>query len=178
MCVPDRAVDDGALLRRRALTFGRKSQAPPTGADSHYLVDMCKILVVEDEADVREGLCIELASLGHDVVAASDGAEAMRWLGAKQTERPCMVLLDLRMPEMDGWDFIKQLRDDATFAKLPVIVLSAVLKRGSYAPVIAAQAFWQKPPDPALIENIRCYCAEHRDSGLVTRPHQRATHIC
>ena len=89
-----------------------------------------------------------------------------------------MVLLDLRMPKMDGWEFIKQLRDDAELAKLPVIVLSAFVKRGSHAPVIAAQAFWQKPPEPAHIENIRCYCTEHRDSGLVTRPQQRATHIC
>jgi CheY-like chemotaxis protein len=138
---------------------------------------MCKILVVDDESDVREGLCIELASLGHDVVAAGNGLEALHWLGVKPTERPCMVLLDLRMPTMDGWDFIEHLRSDPDFATLPVIVLSATLKRGSHAPVISAQAFWQKPPTALNIENIDHYCAQHRGSGFLSRGEPRASHV-
>ena len=122
---------------------------------------MCKVLLVDDEADVRESLSLELASLGHDVIAARDGLEALSWLKAKRSDAPCVVLLDLRMPCMDGWDFLQRLRGEPNWTHLPVVVLSATLKRGCHAPVLPAQAFWQKPPQEEQILNLQRYCERH-----------------
>jgi CheY-like chemotaxis protein len=134
---------------------------------------MCKILVIDDERDVREFLCEELASFGHEVVGAANGGDALNWLSAQQPDHPCLLVLDLLMPIMDGWDFLKSLRVHKDWAKLPVIVLSATLKRGSYPPVLPAQAFWQKPPPAEKFHNIHRYCALHRDPGSASPGPQR-----
>lgn len=134
---------------------------------------MCKVLLVDDEPDVRESLSIELASLGHDVIAAPDGVEALSWLTARQPNVPCVVLLDLRMPRMDGWDFLQRLRSKPEWTRLPVVVLSATLKRGCHAPVLPAQAFWQKPPQEEQIQSLHRYCDRHHPSGVASVAHER-----
>ncbi len=82
-----------------------------------------KILVVEDEAMMREIVARKLLSKGFDVVTASAGKEALAtWL----KEKPDLVLLDLILPEMDGFTILKNVREqkDAKLANTPVIVLS------------------------------------------------------
>jgi CheY-like chemotaxis protein len=126
---------------------------------------MCTILVIDDEDDVRDGFSEELKLLGHVVFDAPDGAEALCWL-REQPQRPCLILLDLRMPRMDGWDFLERLRLEESWADLPVVVLSATLRRGSDPPVIRAQAFWGKPPAPEQLQNIHLHCAQHGNPPL------------
>jgi len=81
------------------------------------------VLVVEDDPDQRDAVVLALQQAGYSVVAAGDGLEALEMLQAGT--RPCLILLDLMMPEMDGVQFRKeQLKSSAT-ADIPVVVVSA-----------------------------------------------------
>jgi CheY-like chemotaxis protein len=81
------------------------------------------VLVVDDNDEVRAGLGALLESAGFQVALAADGREALRLLRADVC--PCLVLLDLMMPLLDGWDVLAELRRDASLAVIPVVVLSA-----------------------------------------------------
>ncbi len=81
-----------------------------------------KILVVDDEDDILNFLELVLTEKGYDVVTASGGQEA---LTRAQLERPDLVLLDIMMPQMDGWEVLKLLRVDEETAEIPVAMLSA-----------------------------------------------------
>ncbi len=82
------------------------------------------VLVVEDDIDIREAMVGILESAGYSVWAASDGAEALAQLHAGN--RPCIILLDLMMPVMDGWTFGEEKDKDPSFADIPIVVVSAV----------------------------------------------------
>ena len=81
------------------------------------------ILVVEDDPDVRRALSELLASEGYKVSAAADGGEALKTLRAGL--RPAVILLDLMMPNCDGWDFRRAQLEDPTFASVPVVLVTA-----------------------------------------------------
>jgi DNA-binding response OmpR family regulator len=81
-----------------------------------------RILVVDDDAAVLDVLRLALASGGHDVLAAGS---AMEGLVRAQGERPDLVLLDILMPEMDGWELLKLLRLDPATRDMPVVIVSA-----------------------------------------------------
>jgi CheY-like chemotaxis protein len=81
-----------------------------------------QILIVDDDAQVREGLAMAMEAAGHDVRTVENGVEALDEL---RTYRPDVILLDLVMPTMDGWTFrLQQLRNPA-LASIPVVVLAA-----------------------------------------------------
>jgi CheY-like chemotaxis protein len=84
---------------------------------------MTKLLVVDDDADIRESLRELLDDEGYDVVCADGGADALQLLAREPL--PDLVLLDLIMPGMDGTTVIEQMRSDPRLAPLPVVVLSA-----------------------------------------------------
>jgi CheY-like chemotaxis protein len=79
------------------------------------------ILVVDDDADIRGLLERELSAAGFRVRTARDGAEALEFLAR---ERPSAVVLDLLMPEPDGFEMLYRIRDDAALRTLPVLVLT------------------------------------------------------
>jgi DNA-binding response OmpR family regulator len=81
-----------------------------------------KILVVDDEDDILHFLELVLREKGYDVATASGGHEA---LTKAQIERPNLILLDIMMPQMDGWEVLKLLRVDEGTAEIPVAMLSA-----------------------------------------------------
>ncbi len=81
-----------------------------------------KILVVDDDADLRRLMSLVLQMGGYDVVSAADGAEA---LAKVRLEAPNLVLLDIMMPEMDGFETCRRLRKLPEGANIPVIMLSA-----------------------------------------------------
>jgi DNA-binding response OmpR family regulator len=81
-----------------------------------------KILVVDDEDDILHFLELVLREKGYDVATASGGHEA---LTKAQIERPNLILLDIMMPQMDGWEVLKLLRVDDGTADIPVAMLSA-----------------------------------------------------
>jgi len=80
------------------------------------------IMVVEDNDASRDALCRRLARRGYRVVSAIDGLEAVA-LG--RVEIPDLILMDLGLPGIDGWEATRQLKSDATTAHIPIIVLSA-----------------------------------------------------
>ena len=81
------------------------------------------ILLVEDDPDIREGIADVLRDVGRTVVEAQDGADALAKLD--EVERPCLILLDLMMPHMDGWEFLRRLNEHPHAEQFPVLVLSA-----------------------------------------------------
>ena len=80
------------------------------------------VLVVEDEGDIRDDVAEVLRDEGYLVSTAANGQEALEHL--QGGERPCLILLDLMMPQMDGFEFrAKQVADDA-LASIPVVLVS------------------------------------------------------
>ena len=78
--------------------------------------------MVDDDAAIRESLREVLAEEGYDVVVAADGRQAL----ARMSPRPALILADLMMPELDGWELIDELQHTAPLADIPVCVLSAI----------------------------------------------------
>ena len=120
----------------------------------------CKtILVVDDEPAIRESLGDLLREEGYDVLEAQNGAEALARLREPQHEQPCVIVLDLMMPVMDGYEFrAEQLRDQA-LARIPVVVVSAdgnVRRKAASMQVAAALA---KPLQlNAFVAEIERHC--------------------
>lgn len=84
-----------------------------------------KILIVDDEDDVRSTVGSILSNAGYEVIAASNGKDAA--LLARK-ERPNLILLDIRMPEMDGALTTDILKNDASTSDIPIIYLSGLVK--------------------------------------------------
>lgn len=115
------------------------------------------LLVVEDDQDIRHALALVLESEGYRVVGVANGQEGLDHL--RRGERPCVILLDLMMPVMDGWEFRAQQTGDPSLAPIPVIVISADSKVPQKAAALGAAAYLKKPIDfDALIEAVRRYC--------------------
>ena len=83
---------------------------------------MSTVLVVDDERDVRQLLSTYLNLQGFSVITASNGREALTRLGEV---KPCVILLDLMMPVMDGLEFRKHQQQDPRWSAIPVVCLSA-----------------------------------------------------
>jgi CheY-like chemotaxis protein len=81
------------------------------------------ILVVDDEPDVREGVCDALTDEGYNVIGAANGAEAFR--DVVESARPDLILMDLCMPVMSGYQFLEQRAKNHALSKIPIIVVSA-----------------------------------------------------
>ena len=82
-----------------------------------------KILIVDDDADIREVLTEVLRDTGHEVVTAANGQEALDVL--RSGSSPCLVLLDLMMPVMDGYLFLEAQKNDPALAGIPIAVITA-----------------------------------------------------
>jgi CheY-like chemotaxis protein len=116
------------------------------------------VLVVEDNAEVRQALVALLEGEGYRVVEATDGVSALRLLRTGEVQ-PCLIVLDLMMPRMSGWDFAREQSNDRRFAAIPVVVLSAD-PLASQAERIGAAAVLPKPADPErFLETIGRHCA-------------------
>jgi two-component system, chemotaxis family, chemotaxis protein CheY len=115
----------------------------------------CPILIVEDDADLREMMAQLLTLEGFRAAAVANGREALKYLGG--TDAPQVILLDLMMPVMDGWEFRRHQQADPNLADVPVIVLSALDQ--ARAADLDAAAFLKKPLDfDRLLELVRHYC--------------------
>jgi DNA-binding response OmpR family regulator len=88
---------------------------------------VARILVAEDERDVAELVRYTLAREGFEVVVAANGADALRH--AKES-RPDLVLLDLMLPQVNGWELCRRLKQDPATKALPVIMLTARSEEG------------------------------------------------
>jgi CheY-like chemotaxis protein len=112
------------------------------------------ILVVEDDTATREALVLVLSGAGFTVASAANGQEALTQLHGEL--RPDLILLDLMMPVIDGWQFRREQVRDPALSAIPVVVLSADGNVQQKAASLRAAGFLQKPVDPGqLMESIR-----------------------
>lgn len=116
---------------------------------------MLPILFVEDDDDIRDSLADLLRGEGYEVHVAANGEEALEYLHQPGRD-PCLVLLDLMMPVLNGWQVVEILRTEDRVATLPVVVLSAADAASSPA---EARGFIRKPVDvDLLLAMVRRYC--------------------
>jgi CheY-like chemotaxis protein len=83
------------------------------------------VLVVDDDAAIRESLANVLGDEGYSVITAANGVDALAKLRAQVPSRPCVILLDLMMPVMNGQQFYAEQQLDPQLASIPVVVISA-----------------------------------------------------
>ena len=115
------------------------------------------VVVVEDDADIRDMLHFALDSGGWDVADASDGQEALDKL--RGGLRPCLILLDLTMPRMNGQQFLDALRADAALGHAAVVVLSGDGNVSQKAAALQTDGYLRKPVDlDTLYATVRRYC--------------------
>jgi CheY-like chemotaxis protein len=87
------------------------------------------VLVVDDDQAIREVIAEVLRDEGYDVICAENGVQAMREL--QKDRQPDIVLLDLMMPVMSGWEVLEQLQQDTSLSRIPVVVVSAMTAPGA-----------------------------------------------
>ena len=116
----------------------------------------CPVLIVEDDEDLREMMAQLLTLEGFDAAIVANGREALEYLHHNSTV-PDVILLDLMMPVMDGWEFRRRQKADPALAPVPVIVLSALDQ--TRAANLDATAFLKKPLDfDRLLTLVRTHC--------------------
>ncbi len=131
--------------------------------------EFCHILVVEDDVAIRDPLVDALLDEGYRVTAAANGAEAFRQL--QRDARPCLMLLDLMMPVMTGWELLGHLRQHHDLASLPVVVLSAVARFQGERPGFADTSLLTKPVSiDALLTVVQQTCREHHHPKAKVAP--------
>ena len=114
-----------------------------------------RVLVVEDNDDYRDLVNYYLKSKGFEVIIASNGVEAVE---ISNSEKPHIILMDLNLPIVDGWEATKRLKADARTAKIPVMALTAHAMSGDRERALAAgcDEFDTKPIDfDRLIAKMR-----------------------
>ena len=91
---------------------------------------MAKILIVDDDPDMRLAIGSVLRSRSYDVVEAGDGEEALRKL---KEEKPDLMLLDLLMPKMDGFAVVKELKNtQEDYSNIPILIISSIREEASH----------------------------------------------
>ncbi len=111
------------------------------------LAAMARVLVIDDDPDVRWLIRVSLERAGHDVLIAEDG---LRGIALAMKQRPEVIVLDLMMPVMDGYGVLAELAKDPRIAAVPVLVLSAraLPEEAERATTAGARRFVEKPFDP------------------------------
>jgi two-component system, chemotaxis family, chemotaxis protein CheY len=102
-----------------------------------------RVLVVDDDADIREVMSAVLTDEGYRVSTAHDGAAALDRL--RHGPRPDLILLDLMMPRMSGWELRAALAEDAALRSIPVVVVSADRGAGPKVAQLGVAGFLSKP---------------------------------
>jgi CheY-like chemotaxis protein len=116
-----------------------------------------RILLVDDDAPTLEALRLLLERAGHRVTTAENGRQALDRL--HESEGCCVILLDLMMPVMNGYEFREEQLKDPTISAIPVIIVTADVRAKERAQQLGSNMFLQKPlSPPALLEAIGRYC--------------------
>jgi DNA-binding response OmpR family regulator len=128
-----------------------------------------KILAVDDDPSILDLMTDILVGEGYDVLSAQNGAEALRVL---EKDRPCVVLLDMRMPTLDGWGFASAMRDRGL--RYPLVVVTAAENARAWAQEIGADAYLAKPFQlKDLLRIVERFCRP--DAGPGGDPSDRAS---
>ncbi len=116
-----------------------------------------QVLIVEDDLDIRDALAQILEEEGYSVQTAANGREALDQL--RSGPPPRLILLDLMMPVMNGWQFRAEQRRDPALAAIPVVVISADTNVGDKAKAIGIAEFFRKPIEiSGLLQTMEKYC--------------------
>ena len=113
------------------------------------------VLLVEDQSELRQMYVQELELSGFDVIQAENGAQAVTNTAA---HRPDVVLMDLSLPVLDGWEATRRLKNDSRTSHIPVVALTAHDASGELQRATSAGCDWFVPkpcPPDALITEIR-----------------------
>jgi CheY-like chemotaxis protein len=144
-------MDRAAARTRRAADSVNGRPQPGRGRVTHT------VLVVDDEPAIRQLLDDLLSAEGHAVLSATDGRNALDKLRAGA--RPCVILLDLMMPLLDGWQTAQQLRNDPDLRTIPFAVIAANPRYEADAYRMGAAAWLGKPVEiDALLETVEHLC--------------------
>lgn len=114
-----------------------------------------KILIIEDESDLVDLVKIRLEANQYDVISAPDGKAGLEKI---KKERPDLIILDVLMPEMDGFEVCRKIRVDDKYKKIPVIMLTVKFQPSDlkFARDLGADAYITKPFEPeVLLEYIK-----------------------
>ena len=125
-----------------------------------------RVLVVEDEKDVRELLRLNLKAGGFDVLEAHNGAEG---LAIAKAELPSVVILDLMMPEMSGMEVCRALRRNPATSRIPILMLTAKSTEGDKVAglEVGADDYVTKPFSPReLLLRVRAVARRQQDQGV------------
>jgi two-component system, cell cycle response regulator DivK len=125
-----------------------------------------KILVVEDNEDSRELAVKVLKNKGYQVIAAVDGEDAVEKAIA---EKPDLILLDISLPKLDGYEVAKKLKSMAEFQEIPIVALTAHAMKGDREKVIVAgfEGYITKPINVReLPDQLKSYIRGKRESIL------------
>jgi CheY-like chemotaxis protein len=128
----------------------------PSGAAIHRVH---QVLVVDDSPEVLEATATLLRVHGCDVATASSGHAAFQ--AFERGLRPCMMLLDLRMPEMDGWEVWNRMRAHEELQATPVVIVSGEFPdpARARARAVGIRAFLQKPrPGHDIVDAVERHC--------------------
>ncbi len=110
----------------------------------HRNVSSRDVLVVDDDADIRHALIGALEEQGYHAISASNGREALTVLRTLHTP-PSVILMDLMMPVMNGWEFRAEQQRDPLLSKIPVVVVSARENIREDALQVSASGYLEKP---------------------------------
>jgi CheY-like chemotaxis protein len=125
---------------------------------------MPKILIVEDNEENRDALSRRLKRRGFQVVMAPDGKAGVE---TAKAEKPDLILMDMNMPEVDGWEATRQVKADPETADVPVIALTAHAMGGDREKAIAAGCcdYHTKPVElPKLLDQIEAILVQRAAS--------------
>lgn len=116
------------------------------------------VMIVEDDLDVRESIAEVLEDHAYVPLTAANGREAIDQLRGRN-DRPCVILLDIMMPEMDGRQFRAVQRQDPELMKIPVVVLTAHANIHETTQELGAEACLKKPVQlQALLDLVDRFC--------------------
>jgi CheY-like chemotaxis protein len=116
-----------------------------------------KVLVVDDDYAVLDSMKEVLEDEGYEVMLAANGLEALREL--RKGVPPCVILLDLMMPVMNGWEFREEQLQDGGLAAIPTIIVTAHNKAEVSTAELKAASVIRKPVQPdTLLEAIGKFC--------------------
>jgi two-component system, chemotaxis family, chemotaxis protein CheY len=122
------------------------------------------VLVVEDNISVQLSLADLLIDHGCRVAPVQDGQEALEYL--RSHPAPDVILLDLLMPRMDGWEFRRQMRREPEWAAIPLVIVSAIADMAAENSPLGAAAYLSKPFDVSeLLKAIERCCARFCSEG-------------
>jgi CheY-like chemotaxis protein len=118
------------------------------------------ILVVDDEEDARDVIGVMLEMNGYSVTQCTNGEEALAYLRSA-SRLPVLILLDLHMPKMDGWEVMREVKQDERFSQISILLISSYRELKTEAVALEASGFLEKPIRvEALLEAVAKYTGQ------------------